>query len=156
MGAEGEEDRALVLMTPCSLPGTPTPQVTWWKGLSSEPLRGRPGLEVLDEGSLFLASVSPTDSGDYKCQATNEAGSTSRRAKLVVYGEQGPQSGGVHAYWWHTRVLRCGSASSPGLRAHCRAGYWGRGLGVGDSGRLYGQAPLPQRDPHGDSVRGRT
>ncbi|CAK7291594.1 HMCN2 [Vulpes lagopus] len=70
---------------PCPARGTPTPQVTWWKGLSSEPLRGRPGLEVLDEGSLFLASVSPTDSGDYKCQATNEAGSTSRRAKLVVY-----------------------------------------------------------------------
>ncbi|XP_072604459.1 hemicentin-2 isoform X2 [Vulpes vulpes] len=70
---------------PCPARGTPTPQVTWWKGPSSEPLRGRPGLEVLDEGSLFLASVSPTDSGDYKCQATNEAGSTSRRAKLVVY-----------------------------------------------------------------------
>ncbi|CAD7667905.1 unnamed protein product [Nyctereutes procyonoides] len=70
---------------PCPARGTPTPQVTWWKGPSSEPLRGRPGLEVLDEGSLFLASVSPTDSGEYKCQATNEAGSTSRRAKLVVY-----------------------------------------------------------------------
>ncbi|KAF3821003.1 hypothetical protein GH733_011156 [Mirounga leonina] len=65
--------------------GTPKPQVTWRKGPSSEPLRGRPGLEVLDEGSLFLASVSPTDSGDYECRATNEAGSTSRRAKLVVY-----------------------------------------------------------------------
>nr|XP_021547233.1 hemicentin-2 [Neomonachus schauinslandi] len=70
---------------PCRARGTPKPQVTWRKGPSSEPLRGRPGLEVLDEGSLFLASVSPTDSGDYECQATNEAGSTSRRAKLVVY-----------------------------------------------------------------------
>lgn len=44
---------------------TPKPQVTWRKGLSSEPLRGRPGLAVLDEGSLFLASVSPSDGGDY-------------------------------------------------------------------------------------------
>ncbi|KAF4016760.1 hypothetical protein G4228_008189 [Cervus hanglu yarkandensis] len=65
--------------------GTPKPQVTWRKGPSSEPLRGRPGLAVLDEGSLFLASVSPSDGGDYECQATNEAGSASRRAKLVVH-----------------------------------------------------------------------
>ncbi|KAM9207753.1 hemicentin-2 [Dugong dugon] len=70
---------------PCPVRGTPKPQVTWQKSLSVEPLRGRPGVAVLDEGSLFLASVSPTDSGDYECQATNEAGSTSRRAKLVVY-----------------------------------------------------------------------
>uniref|UniRef100_A0A7N5KTI0 Hemicentin 2 n=1 Tax=Ailuropoda melanoleuca TaxID=9646 RepID=A0A7N5KTI0_AILME len=70
---------------PCPARGTPKPQVTWRKGPSSEPLRGRPGLEVLDDGSLFLASVSASDSGDYECQASNEAGSTSRRAKLVVY-----------------------------------------------------------------------
>ncbi|XP_065735248.1 hemicentin-2 [Phocoena phocoena] len=70
---------------PCPARGTPKPQVTWRKGPSSEPLYGRPGLAVLDEGSLFLASVSPTDGGDYECQATNEAGSASRRAKLVVH-----------------------------------------------------------------------
>uniref|UniRef100_A0A452F193 Hemicentin 2 n=1 Tax=Capra hircus TaxID=9925 RepID=A0A452F193_CAPHI len=70
---------------PCPARGTPKPQVTWRKGPSSEPLRGRPGLVVLDEGSLFLASVSPSDGGDYECQATNEAGSASRRAKLVVH-----------------------------------------------------------------------
>lgn len=74
----------------CSRPGTPQPQVTWRKGPSSEPLRSRPGLAVLDEGSLFLASVAPSDGGDYECQATNEAGSASRRAKLVVLGERGP------------------------------------------------------------------
>ncbi|KAM6170210.1 hemicentin-2 [Rhynchocyon petersi] len=70
---------------PCPVRGTPKPQVTWRRGLSSEPLLGQPGVAVMDEGSLFLASVSPTDSGDYECQATNEAGSVSRRAKLVVY-----------------------------------------------------------------------
>uniref|UniRef100_A0A2K6UV43 Hemicentin-2 n=1 Tax=Saimiri boliviensis boliviensis TaxID=39432 RepID=A0A2K6UV43_SAIBB len=70
---------------PCPARGTPKPQVTWRKGPSSEPLRGRPGVAVLEEGSLFLASISPMDSGDYECQATNEVGSSSRRAKLVVY-----------------------------------------------------------------------
>ncbi|XP_035116320.2 hemicentin-2 isoform X8 [Callithrix jacchus] len=70
---------------PCPARGTPKPQVTWRKGPSSEPLHGRPGVAVLEEGSLFLTSVSPMDSGDYECQATNEVGSSSRRAKLVVY-----------------------------------------------------------------------
>ncbi|XP_047380794.1 hemicentin-2 [Sciurus carolinensis] len=70
---------------PCPARGTPQPQVTWRKGPSAEPLPGRPGVAVLEEGSLFLSSVSPMDSGDYECQATNEAGSASRRAKLVVY-----------------------------------------------------------------------
>ncbi|KAK2497112.1 hypothetical protein MC885_006692 [Smutsia gigantea] len=50
-----------------------------------EPLHDRPGLVVLGDGSLFLATVSPADSGDYWCQSTNEAGSVSRRAELVVY-----------------------------------------------------------------------
>ncbi|XP_036769471.2 hemicentin-2 isoform X1 [Manis pentadactyla] len=70
---------------PCPARGTPKPQVTWRKGPSSEPLRDRPGLVVLDDGSLFLATVSPTDGGDYWCQATNEAGSVSRRAELAVH-----------------------------------------------------------------------
>lgn len=91
-----------MLMTVCARPGNPKPQVTWRKSPSSEPLRDRPGLAVLDGGSLFLASVSPTDGGDYECQATNEAGSTSRRVKLVVYGEQGPPSLGS----WCPRMPR--------------------------------------------------
>ncbi|KAM5299409.1 LOW QUALITY PROTEIN: hemicentin-2 [Ctenodactylus gundi] len=70
---------------PCPAQGTPKPQVTWRKGPSSESLSGRPGAAVLADGSLLLSSVSPMDTGDYECQATNEAGSASRRAKLVVH-----------------------------------------------------------------------
>lgn len=66
------------------------PQVTWRKGPSLEPLSGRPGVVVLDDGSLFLSLVSLTDGGDYECQATNEVGSVSRRTKLLVYGKRGP------------------------------------------------------------------
>uniref|UniRef100_A0A4X1TD56 Hemicentin-2 n=1 Tax=Sus scrofa TaxID=9823 RepID=A0A4X1TD56_PIG len=98
---------------PCPARGTPKPQVTWRKGPSLEPVSGRPGLAVLEEGSLFLDSVSPTDGGDYECQATNEAGSASRRAKLVVHGELGSRSWGM--------------AGTPGclggaLRTHLRGG----------------------------------
>ncbi|XP_060245885.1 hemicentin-2 [Meriones unguiculatus] len=70
---------------PCPARGTPKPQITWRRGPSSEPLNGRAGVAVLDEGSLFLSSVSLADGGEYECQATNEVGSASRRAKLVVY-----------------------------------------------------------------------
>lgn len=80
------------LMILHTLPGTPKPQVTWRRGPSSEPLNGRAGVSLLDEGSLFLSSVSLADSGEYECQATNEAGSASRRAKLVVYGKLRPCS----------------------------------------------------------------
>ncbi|XP_044938536.1 hemicentin-2 isoform X2 [Mustela putorius furo] len=82
---------------PCPARGTPKPHITWRKGPSLEPLRGRPDLEVLEEGSLFLSSVSPADSGEYECQATNEAGSTSRRAKLVVYVPPSIQEDGRRA-----------------------------------------------------------
>lgn len=73
-----------------ALPGIPKPRITWRRGPSSEPLSGRPDVAVLDEGSLFLSSVSLADSGEYECQATNEVGSASRRAKLVVYGKLRP------------------------------------------------------------------
>ncbi|XP_028353185.1 hemicentin-2 [Physeter macrocephalus] len=102
---------------PCPARGTPKPQVTWRKGPSSEPLRGRPGLAVLDEGSLFLASVSPTDGGDYECQATNEAGSASRRAKLVVHVPPSIRENGhranVSGMAGQSLTLECDANGSP-------------------------------------------
>uniref|UniRef100_A0A8C6W1G7 Hemicentin 2 n=1 Tax=Nannospalax galili TaxID=1026970 RepID=A0A8C6W1G7_NANGA len=79
---------------PCPAQGTPKPQITWRRSPSSEPLNRRPGVVVLDEGSLFLSSVSLSDSGEYECQATNEVGSASRRAKLVVYVPPGIREDG--------------------------------------------------------------
>lgn len=148
----------LTLMALCAWPGTPKPQVTWRKGASSEPLRGRPGLAVLDEGSLFLASVSPSDGGDYECQATNEAGSAARRAKLVVYGEQGPQSRGS----WHTpaRTPGCAGPESSmeggGLQTAWRLRAEGSRCRWED-GRMYGH-PFPRETPltAGDRAKGRT
>lgn len=78
------------LMIVYTLAGTPQPRITWRRVPSSEALNGRPDVAVLDEGSLFLSSVSLADSGEYECQATNEVGSASRRAKLVVYGKLRP------------------------------------------------------------------
>ncbi|XP_012784766.2 hemicentin-2 [Ochotona princeps] len=102
---------------PCPARGTPQPQVTWRKGPSLEPLDDRPGVEVLPEGSLFLTSVSPSDSGDYECQATNEVGSASRRAKLVVYvppsiREDGRQAN-VSGMAGQSLMLECDANGSP-------------------------------------------
>lgn len=88
---EGQCGTFFWLMILHTLPGTPKPQITWRRGPSSEPLNGRADVAVLDDGSLFLSSVSLADSGVYECQATNEVGSASRRAKLVVYGKPRPE-----------------------------------------------------------------
>ncbi|XP_023961842.2 hemicentin-2 isoform X1 [Chrysemys picta bellii] len=69
---------------PCPAKGMPKPAILWLKN-SAELLGSLPGASVLDEGSLVIGSVLPSDSGEYTCLATNEAGSVQRRTKLVVY-----------------------------------------------------------------------
>uniref|UniRef100_F6QD70 Hemicentin 2 n=1 Tax=Ornithorhynchus anatinus TaxID=9258 RepID=F6QD70_ORNAN len=81
-GCEDERDH---MMSPCSPPGTPTPTVVWRKDSAAELLGSRPGRTMLEEDALVIAAVSPEDSGDYECLATNEAGSARRRVKLVVH-----------------------------------------------------------------------
>ncbi|XP_054980117.1 LOW QUALITY PROTEIN: hemicentin-2 [Sorex araneus] len=102
---------------PCPARGTPWPQVTWRKDPSAEPLRGGPGLALLADGSLFLASVSPGDSGAYECQATNEAGSVSRRARLLVYVPPSIREDGrganVSALAGQPLTLECDASGSP-------------------------------------------
>ncbi|XP_038601048.1 LOW QUALITY PROTEIN: hemicentin-2 [Tachyglossus aculeatus] len=69
----------------CPARGTPTPTVVWRKDSAAELLGSRPGRTVLEEDALVIAAVSPEDSGDYECLATNEAGSARRRVRLVVH-----------------------------------------------------------------------
>ncbi|XP_068771088.1 hemicentin-2 [Struthio camelus] len=68
----------------CPVKGTPMPSVVWLKD-SVEVLGTMPGAAVLDEGSLAIQAVQPSDSGDYTCLATNEVGSVSRTTRLLVY-----------------------------------------------------------------------
>uniref|UniRef100_A0A8C4YVD5 Hemicentin-2 n=1 Tax=Gopherus evgoodei TaxID=1825980 RepID=A0A8C4YVD5_9SAUR len=69
---------------PCPAKGMPKPAVLWLKN-SAKLLGSLSGSSVLDEGSLVIGSVLPSDSGEYTCLATNEAGSVQKRTKLVVY-----------------------------------------------------------------------
>lgn len=47
----------------------------------------QPDLSVTREGSLVINTVSASHSGDFKCVATNEAGSVERKTRLKVNSE---------------------------------------------------------------------
>lgn len=52
---------------------------------------GRPGLpagaETTKDGKLMIAQVKTSDSGTYKCVATNHIGSSEASAKVTIKGE---------------------------------------------------------------------
>uniref|UniRef100_A0A8C3TT96 Hemicentin-1 n=1 Tax=Catharus ustulatus TaxID=91951 RepID=A0A8C3TT96_CATUS len=70
---------------PCPAKGIPKPAVKWLRN-GRELTGAEPGLSVLEDGTLLvIAALTPSDSGDYVCVATNEAGSTQRRYSLKVH-----------------------------------------------------------------------
>uniref|UniRef100_A0A803Y2N3 Ig-like domain-containing protein n=1 Tax=Meleagris gallopavo TaxID=9103 RepID=A0A803Y2N3_MELGA len=71
---------------PCPVKGIPKPVIKWLH--NGRELTGRePGISVLeDDMLLIIASVTPSNNGEYICVATNEAGSTERKYNLKVHG----------------------------------------------------------------------
>nr|XP_045732354.1 hemicentin-1 [Mirounga angustirostris] len=70
---------------PCRAKGTPKPTIRWiWNGRE---LTGRePGISILEDGTLLvIASVTPSDNGEYICVAVNEAGTTEKKYNLKVH-----------------------------------------------------------------------
>ncbi|XP_059001377.1 immunoglobulin-like and fibronectin type III domain-containing protein 1 [Mustela lutreola] len=73
----------------CAVQGWPRPHVTWFKDEQS--LAGNPAVystDVLGVCSLFIPSVSPKDSGQYKAVAENALGQAVSTATLIVTGEE--------------------------------------------------------------------
>ncbi|NXF12445.1 HMCN1 protein, partial [Smithornis capensis] len=69
---------------PCPAKGIPKPAIRWLRN-GRELTGSEPGISVQEEGTLLvIAAVSPADTGDYVCVATNEAGSTERKYSLAV------------------------------------------------------------------------
>ena len=62
--------------------GNPPPEITWIKNGSpvNDPL--------LQNGSLYIHSTTPSDQGTYTVTATSDEGSTSETIKLVVLNPQ--------------------------------------------------------------------
>ncbi|XP_072563615.1 hemicentin-1 [Paramormyrops kingsleyae] len=70
---------------PCFAGGSPPPKIRWFKnGLEIRPDRTVADVSVSQNGSLMIAAVSASHSGDFRCVATNEAGSTERKTRLKV------------------------------------------------------------------------
>ncbi|XP_009874122.1 PREDICTED: hemicentin-1-like, partial [Apaloderma vittatum] len=69
---------------PCPAKGIPKPVIKWLRN-GRELMGSEPGISVLEDGTLLIiASVTPSDNGEYICVATNEAGSTERKYNLKV------------------------------------------------------------------------
>uniref|UniRef100_A0A8C4UE85 Hemicentin-1 n=1 Tax=Falco tinnunculus TaxID=100819 RepID=A0A8C4UE85_FALTI len=69
---------------PCPAKGIPKPVIKWLH--NGRELTGREaGISILEDGTLLIiASVTPSDNGEYICVATNEAGSAERKYNLKV------------------------------------------------------------------------
>lgn len=58
----------------------------WFKnGLEIHPEQSE--FSVARDGALIISTASASHSGDFKCVATNEAGSVERKTRLKVNGE---------------------------------------------------------------------
>uniref|UniRef100_A0A8B9QFV8 Ig-like domain-containing protein n=1 Tax=Apteryx owenii TaxID=8824 RepID=A0A8B9QFV8_APTOW len=70
---------------PCPAKGIPKPVIKWLRN-GRELTGSEPGISILEDGTLLIiASVTPSDNGEYVCMAVNEAGSTERKYNLKVH-----------------------------------------------------------------------
>ncbi|KAF6729918.1 Hemicentin-1 [Oryzias melastigma] len=68
---------------PCRAEGSPRPKLRWFKnGLEIHPEQSE--FSVARDGALVISTASASHSGDFKCVATNEAGSVERKTRLKV------------------------------------------------------------------------
>ncbi|XP_016112004.1 hemicentin-1 [Sinocyclocheilus grahami] len=73
------------VLIPCPARGSPAPWVRWFKnGLEVHMERSEHGVSLAENGSLVIGSASASHSGDFKCVASNEAGSVERKTRLKV------------------------------------------------------------------------
>ncbi|XP_059848703.1 immunoglobulin superfamily member 10 [Hypanus sabinus] len=76
---------------PCTALGTPQPTVHWlvFDGTEIKPLQFiSTKLFVFTNGTLYIKSLTLTDSGNYECVATSSSGSEKRTVRLLVQRKQ--------------------------------------------------------------------
>lgn len=72
----------------CRAMGTPEPLFQWFKDNQPISAGGRFDISQSVSGfTLVIKDCQVEDSGEYKCEATNKAGSVSTAAKITVNGE---------------------------------------------------------------------
>lgn len=85
-----ETPEGSTILFECSLMGTPSPVVSWFKGDKKIPHNSKKYVPSFDGDSHFLkiCTVTTQDSGVYVCRAINVVGETLCRASLVVVNAQ--------------------------------------------------------------------
>ncbi|XP_029915084.1 hemicentin-1 [Myripristis murdjan] len=71
------------VIIPCPAEGSPPPKVRWFKN-GLEINSDQSELSLAQDGSLVISAASASHSGDFKCVASNEAGSVERKTRLKV------------------------------------------------------------------------
>ncbi|XP_060069782.1 hemicentin-1-like [Ylistrum balloti] len=70
------------VMLTCSVGGDPQPEILWTK--NGRPVLYSDRIVVLNNGSLVIYDATSSDAGEYKCVATNYAGTSTGVAMLIV------------------------------------------------------------------------
>lgn len=72
----------------CRVEGDPFPEIEWF--VDGDKIKKGGRFDFLTDGDLITLRISETsamDEGEYKCTATNESGTASCSAELIVNGE---------------------------------------------------------------------
>ena len=73
----------------CEVDGSPAPSVTWqfFHNMVTYNLTSDSIKYIISNSTLTILDVTPSDSGKYRCTATNIIGTISADVQLVVLGE---------------------------------------------------------------------
>lgn len=87
---ECKADEGETIAFECQVSGAPLPEVHWYKDGKEVKPNKHVEIKSLPDGTqkLVIHDAKPEDQGNYKCEATNVAGSMSSKAPLSVHGKQ--------------------------------------------------------------------
>ena len=74
------------VVLPCKVDGDPLPAIVWYKDESPISMTDLHYF-IRQDGSLEIFSSYQTDTGDYRCTASNIAGNVEKTVSLFVQGE---------------------------------------------------------------------
>ena len=95
-------------------------------------------IQILDDGSLHLTKVRPTDAGKYTCVRANDAGAVSASAHLsvLVRTQIAQPPADTKVILGHVATLSCGVSAAPGVDFKVEWSHDGEPIDAGASHRI--------------------